>query len=154
MKQITMFALFLAVTCLPAFAQTSSGAGNKTEQAVLKSVDEVLQALVTRDAAVLERNLTNDFYTVYDNGQVGDRKLLLDSLKSTTSGWNAFERIQTKVKVVGNAALVLCETKAKRHTPRGNADLHWQTTVGLVKEGQQWRVAGAQFTLIKPPAQQ
>jgi hypothetical protein len=154
MKRITMIALFLAAACAPAFAQTASGAGNKTEQAVLKVVDDVLQALVKRDAAVLEQNLTNDFYTVYDNGQVGDRKLLLDSLKSTTSGWDAFERIQTKVKVAGNAALVLCETKAKRHTPRGNADLHWQTTVGLLNERGQWRLIGAQFTLIKPPAQQ
>ncbi len=152
MKKILCSALVCFVAFSATFAQTKNSANSKTEQEVLVAVDSVLQALVKRDAAVLEQALTADFYTVYDNGQVGDRKLLIDSFQVTTSGWDAFERLKSTVKFAGNGAVALCETKAKRHSPAGIHDLHWQTTVALVKEGGQWRVAAAHFTLIKPPA--
>ena len=133
----------------PVNAQTTP---NKTEQEVLKVVDEVLAALVKRDAAVIERSLTNDYYTVYDGGQVGNRTRVIEDFKSTTSGWDAWERGETKVKLHGDTAIVLSQNKAKGHSPRGNFEQQWQTTIVLVKERGQWRLTASQFTIIRPPA--
>lgn len=149
MKRIMLSVLLCLVAVAPAFAQTAS---SKAEQEVLKVVDEVLAALVKRAAAALERALTDDYYTVYDGGQVGDRARVIASLKSTTSGWDAWERGETRIKLHGETALVLSQNKAKGHNPRGSFEGHWQMTTVLVRERGQWRVAAAQFTTIKPPA--
>ena len=152
MKRIMLIALLCVTAVAPAFAQTAGGANSKAEQEVLKVVDEALAALVKRDAAVIERAFTDDYYTVYDGGQVGDKARVIASLKSTTSGWDAWERGETKVKLHGETAIVLSQNKAKGHSPRGSFESSWQATTVLVKERGQWRVAAAQFTTIKPPA--
>lgn len=125
---------------------------SKAEQEVLKVLDEVLAALVKRDAAVIERVFTDDYYTVYDGGQVGDRARVLNSFKSTTSGWDVWDRAETTVKLHGNTAIVLSQNKVKGHNSRGSFDANWRVTTVWVKERGQWRLAASQFTSIKPPA--
>jgi ketosteroid isomerase-like protein len=155
-KQLAFtFSIALSVLLLCASVVTigkGRNTQNKTEQEVLKVVDDALNALVKRDIALIERTFTADYYTVYDFGLVGDRARVIESLKSTTSGWDAWERGETRVKIHGNTAFVLSQTKAKMHSPRGNSEQQWQTTTILVKEGGQWKLAASQFTIIKPPA--
>lgn len=153
MQKRIVFTLGVALSVfLFAGAATPVNAQTKTEQEVLKVIDDALTALVKRDIALIERTFTNDYYTVYDFGQVGDRARVIESLKSTTSGWDAWERGETRVKLQDNTAFVLSHTKAKMHSPRGSSEQQWQTTSILVKERGQWRLAATQFTIIRPPA--
>ena len=145
--------LLLLCASVPAFAQTETKTtNNKAEQEVLKALDEVLAALVKRDGAVIERVMTDDYYTVYDGGGVGDRSRLVNSLKSTTSGWDDWQRLEAQVNLHGNTAILLCHYKVKAHNSKGSSEADWRSTSVWLKERGQWRLAASQFTVVKPPA--
>ncbi|HEX4945348.1 MAG TPA: nuclear transport factor 2 family protein [Blastocatellia bacterium] len=124
---------------------------SKAEQEVIKVLDEIITALVKRDGALIERVFTDDYFTVFDNGAVGDRARLIESLKSTTSGWDDWQRVETKVNLHGDTAIVLCRYKVKGHNPRGSYEADWRSMGVMLKERGQWRLAASQFTVVKPP---
>ncbi|MBI3423084.1 MAG: nuclear transport factor 2 family protein [Acidobacteria bacterium] len=151
MKRILFITLLVCVAALPAFAQTSAKpALSKDAQAVLKRLDEVLTALVKRDGALIERVFTDDYFTVYDGGGVGDRARLVNSLKSETSGWDDWQQVERQANVHGDTAIVLCRYKVKAHNSRGSYEADWRSTSVWLKERGQWRLAASQFTAIKP----
>ncbi len=124
---------------------------SKAEQEVIKVLDDIITALVKRDGALIERIFTDDYFTVFDSGAVGDRARLIESLKSTTSGWDDWQRVETKVNLHGDTAIVLCRYKVKGHNPRGNYEADWRSMGVMLKERGQWRLAASQFTVVKPP---
>ncbi len=149
MKRILLLTLLVIAPSLPAFAQA---ANSKAEQQVLKALDEVLTALIKREGAVIERVMTDDYFTVYDGGQLGDRARLVNSLKSTTSGWDDWQRLEAKVNLHGNTAIALCRYRVKAHNSKGPYEADWRSTSVWLKERGQWRLAASQFTTVKPPA--
>ncbi|MBS1808745.1 MAG: nuclear transport factor 2 family protein [Acidobacteria bacterium] len=154
MKRILFATLFILIAVAPNFGQAASKsakADGKVEQEIFKALDEVLTALVKRDGAVIERLFTDDYFTVYDGGQVGDRARLIESLKSTTNGWDDWQRVESKVNFHSNTAIVLCRYQVKFHNSTGSHEALWRSTGVWVKEGGQWRLAASQFTVIKPP---
>ena len=156
MQKRIVFTLGVALSVLlfaGAFTQVSAQATqDKAEQEILKVVDEVLVALVKRDAAVIERVMTDDYFTIYEGGQVGDRARLIAGFKSTTFGWDDWQRAETKVNLHGDTAIVLCRYKVKAHTAQGSVESDWRSIGVMRKERGQWRMAASQFTTVRPPA--
>jgi ketosteroid isomerase-like protein len=124
---------------------------SKAEQEVIMTLDEIITALVKRDGALIERVFTDDYFTVFEGGGVGDRARLIESLKSTTSGWDDWQRVETRVNLHGDTAIVLCRYKVKGHNPRGSFEADWRSIGVMLKERGQWRLAASQFTAVKPP---
>lgn len=145
---VALSVLLCAGAATPVSAQATQ---DKTEQEVLKTLDEITTALIKRDGGVLERVLTDDYFTVYEGGQVGDRARLIASLKSTTFGWDDWQRMETKVTVHGDTAITVGRFKVKAHTAQGNVESDWRSIGVLRKERGQWRLAASQFTIIRPP---
>lgn len=152
-KQIAItFGVVLSVLLFGTFTPVNAQAAqDKTEQEVLKTLDEITVALVKRDGALLERVLTDDYFTVYEGGQVGDRARLIASLKSTTFGWDDWQRTETKVNLHGDTAIMVCRFKVKAHNAQGPIESDWRSIGVLRKERGQWRLAASQFTIIRPP---
>ena len=109
MRRGIIVLLLLVAVESPAFSQTGGGQSNrvgKAEQAVLKLLDNWMDALKGNDVAALERILADDFMIVGSDGSIRSKDQELAPIKSGDIKFESFTVEGVKVHVYGDTAVV------------------------------------------------
>jgi uncharacterized protein (TIGR02246 family) len=151
--------LLIATTATVALGQGAEKlAKNKGEQEVLKTLDAVLRAMDEFDLATIERLYTDDYVFTSIAGVSSSRTQLLEGFKRMKANGLAFlawTPSEMKVAHYGDSAVTNNRYEIKTRNAQGEEKTVTQRyTCMWVKQKGQWRLAAAQATEIKPPAQQ
>lgn len=157
MKRILLITLLLVAASAPAFAQAAGGAGSKAEQEVLKTLDEVLRAMIEHDMAAIDR-LYTDHYVFSGNtgGSVSKAQLIevFKRMKANGASYVSWTPSEMKIAVYGDAAVTNNRFEIKTRNSKGEVNtLNHRYTCTWVKQQGRWRLAAAQASEIKPPTQ-
>jgi len=158
MKRILSIALFLIAASSLAFAQTASKPVNSiAEQEVLKTLDEVLRAMIEHDMAAIDR-LYTDHYVFSGNtgGSVSKAQLIevFKRMKANGASYVSWTPSEMKIALYGDAAVTNNRFEIKTRNSKGEiTTLNHRYTCTWVKLKGQWKLAAAQSTEVKPPVQ-
>jgi len=160
MKRIILITLLLIVTSTPAFTQAANSAGNKAEQEVLKTLDEVLRAMIEHDMAAIDRLYTDHYVFSGNTGASLTKARLIEvfkGMKANGVSYVSWTPSEMKIALYGDAAVTNNRFEIKTRNSKGETNtLNHRYTCTWVKQQGRWRLAAAQATEIKlnPPAQQ
>jgi ketosteroid isomerase-like protein len=157
MKRILLIILLLVAASAPALAQAANSANSKAEQEVLKTLDEVLRAMVEHDLAAIDRLYTDHYVFSSINGGSASKSQLIEGfkrMKANGASYVSWTPSEMKVAVYGDAAVTNNRFEIKTRNGKGEVNtLNHRYTCAWVKLKGQWKLAAAQATEIKPPAQ-
>ena len=158
MKRILSIALFIIAASTLAFAQTAGKPANsKAEQEVLKTLDEVLRAMVEYDMPAIERLYTDNYvFSAPTGGSISRTQLIevFKSMKASGTSYLAWEPSEMKISLYGDAAVTNCRFEIKTRNSKG--EIYTAThryTCTWVKQQGRWRQAAAHASEIKPRVQ-
>ena len=148
--------ILVVLTPFGAFSQTDSGDKNLAQQ-IEKLEQSRLDAYLHLDAKTLDRLMTDDYTSVYANGEIVTRATELAGVKSAPAGsLSAFTANidQLSVQPFGNAAVLKgrLTLKGKLAWAEKNIDLNasFRYTAIYVKTRDSWQISFSQFTAIEP----
>ncbi len=154
MKLTLLITLLAIATFSPALGQT---ADKKTEQEVLKTLDEVLRAMVEHDMAAIDRLYTDNYvFSGANGGSVSKAQLIevFKRMKASGTTYILWTPSEMKVAIYGDTAVTNNRFEIKTRNSKGETSaLNHRYTCAWVKLKGQWKLAAAQATEIKPPAQ-
>jgi hypothetical protein len=148
--------ILVVLTCFGASSQTDRADKNLAQQ-IEKLEQTRLDAYLHLDARTLDRLMTDDYTSVYANGEIGTRATELAGVKSAPAGsLSAFTANIDKLSVqsLGNAAVLKgrLTLKGKLVWSEKNIDLNasFRYTAIYVKIRDSWQISFSQFTAIEP----
>ncbi len=157
MKRIILITLLLVAASAPAFAQAANSANSKAEQEVLKTLDEVLRAMIEHDMAAIDRLYTDNYvFSGNTGGSISKARLieLFKGMKATGASYVSWTPSEMKIALYGDAAVTNNRFEIKTRNAKGEVNtLNHRYTCAWVKQQGRWRLAAAQATEIKSPAQ-
>jgi hypothetical protein len=120
---------------------------------VLIAEDQFFQALLQSDRAGLEGVLARDFLLIdVMTGSEIPRPLLLELVGSRQLVFESVERIDARVRLYGDAAVVTGQTRMRGHYGEQPFEAHSRYTHVYTQAGGAWRLASAQGTPIAAAA--
>jgi hypothetical protein len=123
--------------------------GVSGDRGVLAAEDRFFQALLRGDGAGLERVLTPDFLLIdVMTGSEIPRALLVELVGSRQLVFESVERIDSRVRLYGQAAVVTGQTRMQGHYGEQRFGAHSRYTHVYVRAGSTWHLASAQGTPI------
>jgi len=153
MKAIICYLILIAFasTELGQAEATPAATGNAEEEAVHKTIDEIVAAIGRNDADGFDRLSTPDYTFVNPAGKVWNKKQYLELIRSGTLKVESYTRDEESIRLYGNTAVVIY-----RSTPKGtfkDQELINQrrVTTIVVKQDGRWLTAGRQSTPILQP---
>ncbi len=105
-------------------------------------------ALVTRDAAALERIYTSELIYAHSTGKVETKAQYLERLKGGKQRYDAVIHESTQIARYGDAAVTHSVARMTGHNDSGPFDDHLMVIHMWVKQGGAWRLAAHQTTKI------
>ncbi len=124
------------------------------EDEVRKAGDENIRAILSGDAAALQRQYTDDYYRTGDNGKVIGKAEFIHIVSSSNRRPSNIELLERKIRVYGDTAV---ETGISNGTSErnGQSEVHEDRyTVVWRKHNGVWQKAVYQATTLAPaPAQ-
>jgi ketosteroid isomerase-like protein len=121
--------------------------GNESD--VLAAEERFFQALLRADRAGLEAVLTPDFLLIdVMTGSEIPGAVLTDLVGSRQLVFDLVERLGSRVRLYGKAAVVTGETRMQGHYGEQRFGAHSRYTHVYVQAGSAWRLASAQGTPI------
>jgi ketosteroid isomerase-like protein len=122
-----------------------------TEDDVLAAEERFFDALVRADGGALEGALTEDFLIIdVMTGSEAPGAALVSLLGSGQLRFDSVERIASRVRRYGTAAVVTGETRMQGRYAERPFAVHSRYTHVYVHDGTGWRLASAQGTPIAP----
>ncbi|MFL5495483.1 MAG: nuclear transport factor 2 family protein [Gemmatimonadales bacterium] len=119
------------------------------ERGVLAAEDRFFQALLKGDGASLERVLAPDFLLIdVMTGSEIPRAVLLELVGSRQLVFESVERIDARVRLYGEAAVVTGQTRMQGNYGDQHFGAHSRYTHVYLRAGNAWRLASAQGTPI------
>jgi ketosteroid isomerase-like protein len=117
----------------------------KTEKEVLAALDTYRQAMMKKDAATLQKVLSDDLTYTHSSNLHENKAAVLESLKNTTV-YEAIDFKDLKVRVYGNTALVKGDVDFKNNNA-GTVTVNKLNILHvLVKGPQGWQLVARQAT--------
>jgi len=152
-------AIMLLVASAPAsFVQSQVGDKNAADaqqisvEQQLKQVErEWNDAVVRRDAAALERILSDDFMLITAAGTVSTKAQLIDTIKSPDLVIEPFDTQDVSVRVYGDTAVVTGRFTQKGSYKGKAFSNQFRYTDVYVKRALGWQAVSAQSTFIPKP---
>jgi ketosteroid isomerase-like protein len=129
----------------------NSMTANTTEQELKKLSEEWAAAELRGDTGFLERTLADDFVGI---GPLGFMLTKEDWLQRITSGalrYNQFDWDEVKVRVYGDAAIVIGRQTQKAKYQDHPVEGEFRTTLVFVWQQRRWLLAGLQLSPIAGP---
>jgi ketosteroid isomerase-like protein len=143
--------LVLAVSC-QVFAQAKPAAPAKSasvEQELIKLENDWNNALVKRDVAVLSRILADDWTTIDpDDGTIMTKAQSLADLKSGEDAYTSAVGDEWKVRVYGDAAVVLSRETVKEQYKGKDVSGQYRFTDTWIKKDSRWQCVASAGTKI------
>jgi ketosteroid isomerase-like protein len=131
----------LATALIPAF-----GAG--VEDQVVAAEKSWAKAVMTGDAAALDKLLAPDLIYAHSTGVVESKTEYLGKLKSGSQKYDLIDHEKTTVKVHGNAAVAHSVVVMRGTNASGPFNNKLMMMHLWVKEGAMWRLAAHQTTRL------
>lgn len=149
--------LLLAVASFsPALAQIRGGDKN-VEQQIKRLEQARLDAYLHLDAKALDHLMSNDYTSIYANGEIVTKARELEGIKAAPAGTLSSVTAsidQLFVKSYGNAAVLrgILAVKGKIDWSQKDIDINasFRYTAIYVKMQDSWRITFSQFTAIEP----
>jgi ketosteroid isomerase-like protein len=156
LKQTATILIFAVAICSAALAQVSSEEKN-VEQQIKKLEQARLDAYLHLDAKALNHLMSNDYTSIYANGEVVTKARELDGIKAAPAGTLSSITAsidQLFVRSYGNAAVLrgILTVKGKIDWSQKDIDINasFRYTAIYVKMQDSWRITFSQFTAIEP----
>ena len=141
--------LVLAVLLSLAATSPASRVGNRRieRHQIVRMEEQVRQAQIAGDVAVLDRLLSDDFVGISMGGQVNTKAQELDRLRSHRVVFRRIELDEVKIKLLGQVAVVTSRAKVEG-TSNGQslAGTYRYTRVYLHGQGDTWRITNFEVT--------
>jgi ketosteroid isomerase-like protein len=131
--------------------QVVSNAGHPINDAgvLLYMVRDWIDALRRRDAAWMERNLTDDFTTIRSAGALTNKTEAIASMRTDRTTLESVELSDATVRVEGNAGIVTAVGRLRGRDAQGNAmDRRSRYTFAFVRRDGRWLAWASQGTPI------
>jgi ketosteroid isomerase-like protein len=143
--------LVLAVSC-QVFAQAKPAApakGASVEQELIKLENDWNDAMVKRDMAALNRIVTDDWTTIDpDDGTIMTKAQSLADLKSGEDVYTSAVGDEWKVRVYGDAAVVLSRETVKEQYKGKDVSGQYRFTDTWIKKAGRWQCVASAGTKI------
>ena len=143
--------LVLAVSC-QVFAQAKPAApakGASVEQELIKLENDWNNAMVKRDVAALSRIVTDDWTTIDpDDGTITTKAQSLANLKSGEDVFTSAVGDEWKVRVYGDAAVVLSRETVKEQYKGKDVSGQYRYTDTWIKKAGRWQCVASAGTKI------
>jgi ketosteroid isomerase-like protein len=153
MKRVGAIA-FLAAAVTAAWAQgpgKRAPEDNPAAEAVKKLELQWMESYVKRDAAFLERYLSDDYTSTYPDGTVLDKA---GEIKAVQSGDIVITEMKPKemtVRMYGDAAVFTGRSTVKAKVKGQDVSGEYRFTDVWAKQGDRWRAVASQVTRIEKP---
>ena len=142
--------LVLAVAC-QAFAQAKPAAPAKSasvEQELIKLENDWNNALVKRDVAALSRIVADDWTFIDDEGTVITKAQSLANLKSGEDAFTSAVGDEWKVRVYGDAAVVLGRWTVKEQYKGKDVSGQYRSVDTWIRRDGRWQCVASAGTKI------
>ena len=151
-----LFALLIAAGSLgyaqtPAKPAADKPAAAGPEQALMKIEQDMLAALLKKDAAGFGRHFADDAVLTTPDGTVQTRAQLLADVKSGDLVLESSAFSDMKVRVYGDAAVVTYTTTDKGKYKQQDISGRFRWTDVFVRRAGEWKLVAGQGTPIQPP---
>ena len=123
----------------------------RDERELKQLIDDLCEAVVKADIAVLERVLHEDYVHHRPRGTVEDRAQYLENRKARRVDFDSLVADEIKVRVYGDTALVTGRSIAKGRDQHGTMDEHRRWTRVLVRQDGRWQFVHFHATPIPKP---
>lgn len=143
MRLMLLSTLLLAVTAVPAFAQS------KDEQAVATAVESLRKALVDPDKATLDALVLDELTYGHSNGNLQDKAAFEEALLNKFSDFVTIDLTNQTIKVVGNTAWVRHTLTATTNDGGKPGNAHLSVLLVWTKQKGQWRLLARQAVKIQ-----
>ena len=137
-------ALLLAAGC--------AAAAPADDRAQLKRQSDAWdQAIVRKDRAAIEANMTDDFRQIDGGGNVETRASFVADLVSPELVIEPYTVEDFEIRLYGDTALLSGRTRMTGRYQGKPFESHYRYIDVYVKQGGAWRVASVQITRLPPP---
>jgi uncharacterized protein (TIGR02246 family) len=151
MKLTLLSAVFLGL-CSVCYAQSGQSPTpeqlSPDEDAVHKTVDEIVAAIDRNDADGFDRLSTTDYTFVNPAGKVWNKAQYLELIRSGTLKVESYTRDEESIRLYGNTAVVIYRSTPKGTFKGQELSSQRRVTTVLIKQGGRWLTAGRQSTPI------
>jgi ketosteroid isomerase-like protein len=158
-NQVSLITAFVLVLFAPTFAQRSASR-NSAEQEIKKLESARLAAYLKLDAAALDRLMTDDYKSVYANGEIVTKSTEIDGIKAASAGTlSSFSANidQLAVRTYEKIAILTGRLRIKGKVVWSEKDIDldssFRYTAVYVKTQNSWRITFSQFTGIDSSAE-
>ena len=123
-----------------------------TEADILKILEDLRAAVEKGDPEALDKIYANDYMIVSQTGTLETKQQRLDSMKTGDVKYESVEFIDPKVRLYGDAAVVVAKTVGKGTMKGEPLNVDAFATIVFAKTSDGWREVSAQLTNT-PPAE-
>ncbi len=147
---LAVLVLVLAVSC-QAFAQAKPAAPVKSasvEQELIKLENDWNDAMVKRDVAALSRIVADDWTITDPDGTIVAKTEFLANFKSGVDAVSSAVADEMKVRVYGDAAVVLGRNTVKEQYKGKDMSGQYRFTDTWIKKAGRWQCVASAFSKI------
>ena len=147
---LTTVVLLFAVSC-QVFAQAKPAApakGASVEQELIKLENDWNDAMVKRDMAALNRIVADDWTIIDSDGIIVTKTEFLANLKSGADVYTSAVGDEWKVRVYGDAAVVLSRETVKEQYKGKDVSGQYRFTDTWIKKAGRWQCVASAGTKI------
>lgn len=110
------------------------------------------QAILRKDKAAIEANMTDDFRNIDGDGDVADKQHFVEGLMSDKLSIDPYTVEDFDVRIYGDVALLSGRTRMTGHYEGKPFTSHYRYIDIYVRRGGKWRVTSVQITRIPQQA--
>lgn len=139
------------VICLFFLSTSVFGQKNqsRSEEAVIKTLQDICKAYEKRDTDFLLKYMTEDFTLTSSDGIITTRDDEISELKSGKVLYQIFENRDMKVRLHDKTAVVTGRTVVKGEYEKNPIDAEFQFTDTLVWKNGHWQIVSSHASRIK-----
>ena len=133
-------------------AQSKNAAASEasTKEEILQIERERNQAIISGDAAALDRMTSDDYTFITLRGELRTKAEIIRGFKSGSFHYDSRQISDLKVRVYGSTAIVTGRSNQKGRENGKDYSGDYRFTRVYSKQGGRWRTVALQTTLIQP----
>lgn len=135
----------LAMAMVIAVAISALGQA-KDEQAIQKTINELMTALTKNDLDTVGGTYAEDYVIVLADGTTTTKAQRLAAMKSGDLRYQSLNVSNLKIRQYGEAAVATYQVTGKTVTRAGEQDANTLATVTLVRNGGRWQIVSSHLT--------
>jgi ketosteroid isomerase-like protein len=123
-------------------------AQGSAEQSIKALNEQLTTAALKGDAATYDKLTADDYTSISVLGRTSNRSQILADIKSGKTKFDSIEVVESKIRVYGDAALVIALANVKGHS--GDADIsgQYRSTRLWIKRKGEWKTVSFQATRV------